>query len=56
MSNILCIGASGFVGTRFIATANDSFVLSNLDKQQSPFFPELTVLGDVRNHRSLNWV
>jgi hypothetical protein len=38
MSNILCIGASGFAGTRFMATANDSFVISNPDKQQSPFF------------------
>jgi nucleoside-diphosphate-sugar epimerase len=38
-----------FVGIRFIAAANDSFVISNLDKQQSRFFPGLTVLGDVRN-------
>ena len=30
--------------------------LSNLDKQQSPFFPELTVLGDVRNHSRLKGV
>lgn len=49
MSDILCIGASGFVGTRLIDTIRESFIVSNFDKQQSIFFPELTVLGDVRN-------
>ena len=49
MSNILFIGASGFVGTRLIDISRKEYNLSNLDKQQSSFFPEITVLGDVRN-------
>ncbi len=48
-NNVLFIGASGFVGTRLIDTCHKEFTIYNLDKQQSPFFPELTTLGDVRN-------
>jgi len=50
----ICIGASGFLGTRIIDTAKNAFVITNFDKQQSRFFPELTVLGDIRNHEEIN--
>jgi nucleoside-diphosphate-sugar epimerase len=53
-SKIVLIGASGFVGTRLIETAIADFELKNIDKQQSPFYPELTVLGDVRDQAFLN--
>lgn len=48
-NNILFIGASGFVGTRLIGITKDQYPVTNLDKRQSHFFPELTVLGDIRN-------
>jgi len=49
MKNTLFIGASGFVGTRLTDICKKDFAITNLDKQQSPFFQELTTLGDVRN-------
>jgi len=49
MNKILFIGASGFVGTRLIDICKDEFVITNLDKQQSLFFPDLTTIGDIRN-------
>lgn len=52
--NILLIGASGFVGTRLTDLIKDEFQLKIFDKQQSPFFPALTTLGDVRNQAELN--
>lgn len=52
---ITLIGASGFVGTRLIDLLHKSnrYELQNIDKQQSPFFPELTVIGDVRDKEKL---
>lgn len=49
MQSILFIGASGFIGTRLTDLCKSGFAITNLDKQQSPFFNELTTLGDVRN-------
>ncbi|MFU0923690.1 NAD-dependent epimerase/dehydratase family protein [Kluyvera sichuanensis] len=50
MNDKVCfVGASGFVGTRLIELVKGDFHLKNVDKQQSHFFPELTVLGDVRD-------
>lgn len=54
MTNILFIGASGFVGTCLIDSCKKEFTLFNLDKQQSLFFPELTTLGDIREKTQLN--
>ncbi|MDF1550476.1 MAG: NAD-dependent epimerase/dehydratase family protein [Bacteroidales bacterium] len=48
------IGASGFVGTRLTDLIKDEFQLKIFDKQQSHFFPQLTVLGDVRNQSELD--
>ena len=54
MKNITLIGASGFVGTRLTDLIKEEFQLKIFDKQQSPFFPELTSLGDVRNQEELD--
>lgn len=54
MNDKVCfVGASGFVGTRLIELVKGDFYLKNVDKQQSHFFPELTVLGDVRDLSSM---
>jgi len=42
MNKILFIGDSGFVGTRLIDICKDEYVITNLNKQQSLFFPDLT--------------
>ena len=51
---VLYIGASGFVGTRLIETSSTDFIVHNLDKQQSHFYPELTTIGDVRDRATLD--
>lgn len=48
-NKILLIGASGFVGTRLIETLKEKYSLTNLDKNQSPFFSSITTIGDIRN-------
>ncbi len=51
---IALIGGSGFVGTRLIDLLKESGVgLLNVDKQQSHFFPDITVIGDVRDKERL---
>lgn len=54
MKNITLIGASGFVGTRLTDLIKDEFQVSIFDKQQSPFFSEITTMGDVRNQEQLD--
>lgn len=51
---VIFVGASGFVGTRLIETANSEFDIKNLDKQDSHFYPDITVNGDVREQSSLD--
>ncbi|MBS5771533.1 NAD-dependent epimerase/dehydratase family protein [Kosakonia cowanii] len=53
-NKVVLVGASGFVGTRLIETAVGDFDLTNLDKQQSHFYPEITKLGDVRDQSFLD--
>lgn len=55
-NRVLLIGASGFVGTRLIEISKREFVLKNLDKQQSAFFPALTTIGDVREPKDVEAV
>ncbi|MDG1900718.1 MAG: NAD-dependent epimerase/dehydratase family protein [Bacteroidales bacterium] len=50
---ITIIGGSGFVGTRLIDQLKEEFVVTNLDKRKSDFFPELTKICDVRDKKSL---
>ncbi|WP_449555180.1 NAD-dependent epimerase/dehydratase family protein [Lelliottia amnigena] len=51
---VLFIGASGFVGTRLIEITQSDLEVTNLDKQQSYFYPDITVLGDVRQQDQLD--
>lgn len=51
---VLFIGASGFVGTRLIEITQSDFEVTNFDKQQSYFYPDITVLGDVRHQEQLD--
>ncbi|GLR10860.1 UDP-N-acetylglucosamine 4-epimerase [Mixta theicola] len=53
-NKVIFIGASGFVGTRLIETALSQFEISNFDKNQSHFYPDLTQIGDVRDQGSLD--
>lgn len=46
---ITLIGGSGFVGTRLIDLLRHDYQLGNIDKRQSHFFPDITVIGDVRD-------
>lgn len=47
---ITLIGGSGFVGTRLVDLLKQNYSeILNIDKQQSHFFPEVTVIGDVRD-------
>jgi len=49
MMNVLLIGGSGFVGTHLISTLKDFYNVTNLDKNQSRFYPDITIIGDVRD-------
>lgn len=51
---ITLIGGSGFVGTRLIDLLHqDGYGIQNIDKQQSHFFPNITVIGDVRDKEKM---
>lgn len=54
--NIAVIGGSGFIGSRLIELldSNQSIQIKNLDKQQSAFFPQYTVIGNVLDQRFLD--
>ncbi len=53
---IVMIGASGFVGTRLLDLLHkeEGYEIKNIDIQPSMFFPEDTVIGDVRNQATLD--
>ena len=53
MDNVLIIGGSGFVGTSLIEACKTEYALVNLDKNPSPFFFEITSIGDIRNTEDL---
>lgn len=50
------IGASGFVGTRLIALLQETtqYKIKNIDLLPSPFFNDITVIGDVRNQEQMD--
>ncbi len=54
VKTIILIGGSGFVGTRLLDITKEEFTISNLDKQQSIYYPEITTIGDVRNQKDLD--
>ena len=54
---IAMIGASGFVGTRLIdllRNESSKYEIKNIDLQQSHFFNDITIIGDVRNQEQMN--
>ena len=51
---ITLIGGSGFVGTRLInLLQRENYEIQNIDRQQSYFFPNFTVIGDVKDQKKL---
>lgn len=54
--NITMIGASGFVGSRLLQLLDsaDSYTLKNIDLQPSPFFNDITTIGDVRDQEQMD--
>jgi nucleoside-diphosphate-sugar epimerase len=53
-NNVLVIGGSGFVGSRFISDCQNYYAISNLDKNQSPFHPKITTIADVPDIEALS--
>lgn len=54
MKNICLIGASGFVGSRFLDDFGKEVNYQNLDKQKSIHYNEKTIIGDVRDQDFLD--
>jgi len=52
----LIIGGSGFVGSRLLSEFEDLKNFINFDKNQSPFFQNITIIGDIRNKEQLTEV
>lgn len=51
---IAVIGGSGFVGSRLIdLLGNQGHQLTNIDKRESPFFNQITVIGNVLDKEKL---
>lgn len=53
MIKICVIGGSGFVGTRLIEFLETTYSIKILDKNISKKFPELTIIGDIRDKNFL---
>ena len=51
MKKTMVIGGSGFVGSRLISEIEGN--ISNFDKNKSPFFQEITTIGNVLDKTSL---
>ncbi len=51
----LIIGGSGFVGSRLLSEVDRTNFL-NLDKNISPFYKDITIIGDIRNISDLETV
>lgn len=54
--NVKLIGASGFVGTRLLdlLKQDGGYQLQNIDLQPSPFFNDITVIGDARSQEDMD--
>jgi nucleoside-diphosphate-sugar epimerase len=46
---VAVIGGSGFVGSYLIKELIKQYSVINIDKRPSPFFNDITILGDIRN-------
>lgn len=51
---ITLIGGSGFVGTRLIELLKKEYLVQNIDKRESHFHNDITVIGDVRDRKSVS--
>jgi len=52
---VTLIGASGFVGTRLIELLKQSdYEMQNVDKRQSSFYPEITVIANVLDEEKIS--
>lgn len=54
MSKIAIIGGSGFVGSRLIELLKKENTIINIDKQESHFHNEITVIGNVLDVESIS--
>ncbi len=54
--NVKLIGASGFVGTRLLdlLKQDGGYQLQNIDLLPSPFFNDITVIGDARSQEEMD--
>ena len=52
--SIQIIGGSGFVGSKLISLLKNG-ICHNLDKNPSPFFNEITTIGNILNKEQLNF-
>lgn len=51
----ICVtGGSGFVGSNLIQDLSSEFEVVNIDRRQSPYFPDITIVSDIRNLAELN--
>ncbi len=50
---ITVIGGSGFVGSRLLQSLQEEFVLINIDKRRSYYYPEITEICDIRDRKEL---
>ena len=53
MLKLVVIGGSGFVGTRLIELLKQEYLVQNIDKRESHFYNDITVIGDVRDQTSI---
>lgn len=54
MDKICLIGASGFVGSRLIELLREEYPgMLNIDKRESPLYPEITTIADIRERETL---
>lgn len=56
MLNLTVIGGSGFIGSRLIDCLKEAgdVTCKNVDIRQSPWFPEMTTIGDVRSQEDMD--
>lgn len=56
MLNLTVIGGSGFIGSRLIDCLKEAggVTCKNVDIRQSPWFPEMTIIGDVRSQEDMD--
>jgi nucleoside-diphosphate-sugar epimerase len=47
LNKILVIGGSGFVGSSLLKNLSENYVIENLDKNPSPFFQNISSIGNI---------